>query len=199
MEYSIRCAPSGWGWIVIPGASQVKKGEHKRSDDMYRFEPTVLILLVLYASCMRSDHVCSTVALDVLMLSWFGLGLLCTSHAHMHRDYWHKIESLERSCRCTAAAVPLLYCCILILWSLGCAAVFAKKIPALLDRSVCLHQHMPHSQQIQKCARIHAKAPSVAVLKECTPRTNARMGRVDRNWTKSGGRLSPMARGFVSG
>ena len=31
------------------------------------------------------------------------------------------------------------------------------------------------------------------------PRTNARMGRVDRNWTKSGGRLSPMARGFVSG
>ena len=30
-------------------------------------------------------------------------------------------------------------------------------------------------------------------------RTNARMGRVDRNWTKSGGRLSPMARGFVSG
>ena len=32
-----------------------------------------------------------------------------------------------------------------------------------------------------------------------TPRTNARMGRVDRNWTKSGGRPSPMARGFVSG
>ena len=32
-----------------------------------------------------------------------------------------------------------------------------------------------------------------------SPRTNARMGRVDRNWTKSGGRLSPMARGFVSG
>ena len=29
--------------------------------------------------------------------------------------------------------------------------------------------------------------------------TNARMGRVDRNWTKSGGRPSPMARGFVSG
>ena len=31
------------------------------------------------------------------------------------------------------------------------------------------------------------------------PRTNARMGKVDRNWTKSGGRPSPMARGFVSG
>ena len=30
-------------------------------------------------------------------------------------------------------------------------------------------------------------------------RTNARMGRVDRNWTESGGRPSPMARGFVSG
>ena len=29
--------------------------------------------------------------------------------------------------------------------------------------------------------------------------TNARMCRVDRNWTKSGGRPSPMARGFVSG
>ena len=31
------------------------------------------------------------------------------------------------------------------------------------------------------------------------PRTNARMGRVDRNWTKSGRRPSSMARGFVSG
>ena len=31
------------------------------------------------------------------------------------------------------------------------------------------------------------------------PRTNARMGRVDRNWTKSGGRPYPMAGGFVSG
>ena len=30
-------------------------------------------------------------------------------------------------------------------------------------------------------------------------RTNTRMGRVDRNWTKSGGRPSPTARGFVCG
>ena len=34
---------------------------------------------------------------------------------------------------------------------------------------------------------------------ENNPRTNARMGRVDRNWTKSDGRPPPMAGGFVSG
>ena len=42
-------------------------------------------------------------------------------------------------------------------------------------------------------------APRPASIIKMVPRTNARMGRVDRNWTKSGGRLSPIARGFVSG
>ena len=67
---------------------------------------------------MRSDDVCSTVELDVLMLSWFNLLLLSTSHTHIHRDYWHQGESLERVCRCTAAAVLSLYCCILLVWLL---------------------------------------------------------------------------------
>ena len=52
---------------------------------------------------------CSTVALDALMLL-FDLPLLCASHTRIYRrDYWHKGESLERGCRCTAAAVLLLY------------------------------------------------------------------------------------------
>ena len=37
------------------------------------------------------------------------------------------------------------------------------------------------------------------IISKLYPRTNARMSRVDRNWTKSGGRPSPMAGGFVSG
>ena len=31
------------------------------------------------------------------------------------------------------------------------------------------------------------------------PKANARLGRADRNWTRSGGRLFLMAGGFVSG
>ena len=46
--------------------------------------------------------------------------------------------------------------------------------------------------QVRKCLVSHRRG---ALAK----RTNAQMGRVDRNWTKSGGRPSPMARGFVSG
>ena len=63
---------------------------------------------------------CLTVALDVLMLSRFDLLLLRTSHTHIHREYWHKGESLERDCRCAAsAALLLLFFCVLLLWLLG--------------------------------------------------------------------------------
>ena len=61
----------------------------------------------------------TTVALDLLMFSWFDLVLLCTSHKRMYLDYWHEGESLERGCRCTAAAVLLMHCCILLWWLLG--------------------------------------------------------------------------------
>ena len=54
---------------------------------------------------VRSDDVCSTAALRVVMLSWFDLLLLCTSHTHIHDDYWRKGESLRRGYRCTAAAL----------------------------------------------------------------------------------------------
>ena len=54
---------------------------------------------------VRSDDVCLTaVASGVLMLSWFDILLLCTSHTHIHRDYWHKGESLEHGCRCIGTA-----------------------------------------------------------------------------------------------
>ena len=51
---------------------------------------------------MRSDDVCWMAALDALMLSWFDLVLLCTSHTHC--SYWHSGESWEHGCRRTAAA-----------------------------------------------------------------------------------------------
>ena len=57
---------------------------------------------------MTSDDVCWTAALDVLMLPCFDHLLLYTRHTHIHRDYWHKGESLEHGCSCIAAAV-LLY------------------------------------------------------------------------------------------
>ena len=71
---------------------------------------------------------CSTVELDVLMLSWFDLLLLCTGHTHIHRDYWHKDEILERG-----YFVPLmLYCfCTAAYCVCGCYAqrlLFPKKI-----------------------------------------------------------------------
>ena len=40
----------------------------------------------------------------------------------------------------------------------------------------------------------HELQPKMQIVQ--TARTNARMGRVDRNWTKSGGRLFSHARGF---
>ena len=45
---------------------------------------------------MSSDDACLTVALDVLILSWFDLLLPCASHTHIHRDYW-------RAFRCESA------------------------------------------------------------------------------------------------
>ena len=46
-----------------------------------------------------------------------------------------------------------------------------------------------------------AERPGLGVSTEWVDntRTNPRMGRVDRSWTKSGGRPSPMAGGFVGG
>ena len=38
--------PSGWGFLDIPGASHVEKGERRRSNDMYE----LLLLLLLYVS-----------------------------------------------------------------------------------------------------------------------------------------------------
>ena len=70
---------------------------------------------MLHIPGMRSDDVCLTVALDVLMVPWFDHLLLCISHTHIHCDYWHKGEGLGRGCRCTAAATLLLYRCILFM------------------------------------------------------------------------------------
>ena len=53
-------------------------------------------------------YMCWTVVLDVLMLSRFDLLLRCTYHTQVRRDCWHKGESLECGCRCTAVAVLLL-------------------------------------------------------------------------------------------
>ena len=67
----------------------------------------------------RSVFDCCVGRVNHIMLSWFDLLLLFTSHTPIHGDYWHKGESLERGCRCTAAAILLLYCCMLTLWLLG--------------------------------------------------------------------------------
>ena len=54
---------------------------------------------------MSSEDVCYNVALDAkLFLSWIDL-LLCTNHAHIPRDDWHKGMGLKQcSCSCTATA-----------------------------------------------------------------------------------------------
>ena len=90
---------------------------------MYKFE----LLSTYFAACcilriprMRLDDACLTVALDVLILSWFDLLLLCTRHTHIHHDYWHKGEILDCGGRRTAATVLLLYCFVLLfLWLRG--------------------------------------------------------------------------------
>ena len=63
---------------------------------------------VLRIPGVRSDDVCLIAGLEVKMLSWFDLLLLCTNHMHIHRD-WHEGESLEHRCRCTTAAVLYAY------------------------------------------------------------------------------------------
>ena len=80
-----------------------------------------LLLLLLYVWCTwyevrRCVFVCWIGRVNHVMLSWLDLLLLCANHTHMRRDYWHKGESLEHGCRCTAAAVLLLYCCTPIFW-----------------------------------------------------------------------------------
>ena len=90
----------------------------------YSAEVQLLHCCMPYVPGMRSNNVYSTVAPNALVLSWLDLLLPCTSHTHIHRDYWHKSESSKRGCRCIAAAVLLLYCCILLLWLLGWAAGF---------------------------------------------------------------------------
>ena len=65
---------------------------------------------------------CSTAALDVLMLSWFDLLLWFTSHTHMHRDM--TCTGTEAGDWSAAAVVPLLlYCCrTAVCWFCGCQA-----------------------------------------------------------------------------
>ena len=118
---------------------------------------------------MRSDDVYWTVALDDLVL-------LCTSHTHIHRDYWHKGETLEHGCRCTAAAVLLLDCCISVtstdFVAAGLNGYFCKtKSTALLDRFLCAYGSTYSSTHtyIQKRAHIQhtQRHLSVAVTKEC--------------------------------
>ena len=55
---------------------------------------------------------CLVVALDVLVLPWFDLLLLCTSHTHVHRT------GTQTRASSTAAVLSLLLCCCftLILW-----------------------------------------------------------------------------------
>ena len=88
---------------------------------------------------MRSGDMCLTVALDVLMLSWSDLLLLCTSHMHINRDLWHNGESLERGCRCTTPAVLLLLYTVFVAARLnGC---FCKKNPPLLWLVFCVYDN----------------------------------------------------------
>ena len=48
--------------------------------------------------------------------------------------------------------------------------------------------------KIKKCGQNKSANGEKRVIRD--PRTNARMGRVDRNWTKTGGRLFSHGRGF---
>ena len=62
------------------------------------------------------------------------------AHTHIRRrGYWHKGESSERGCRCTAAVVLLLYHTAVYCFC-GCLAehLLQKKNTAFLDRFVCL-------------------------------------------------------------
>ena len=56
---------------------------------------------------------CSAVALDVCMLSWLDLLLLCTSHTHIHRDFFlaqkRELGARLPLYRCCCTAVVLLY------------------------------------------------------------------------------------------
>ena len=61
----------GWGFLDIPGASQVEKGERRRSNDMYALLLLLLPYSMLLVPGMRSDDICLIVALDVKMLLWF--------------------------------------------------------------------------------------------------------------------------------
>ena len=69
----------------------------------------------------------------MLRLSWFDFLLLCSRQTHIRCDYCDEDESLERGCRCTAAAVLLLCCGILMFLNAklsGC--IFCTKNTALV-------------------------------------------------------------------
>ena len=76
------------------------------------------------------------VALDLKPL-WSDLLLCCcAATTRIHPD-WHKGESLEHGCRCTAAAVLVYTCCTVLVAARlsGCLKITSA---ALLDRFVCL-------------------------------------------------------------
>ena len=69
------------------------------------YSSTDFAAAVCFVRGMRSDDVCPTVALGVVMYSFFDPLLLCASHGRLHRrDNWHEGA---------AAVVLLLYCIIL--------------------------------------------------------------------------------------
>ena len=82
---------------------------------------------------MRSDDVCSTVALDVLVLTWFDPLLLCNSHTHV-------TPRLLAQRREVGARLPLYrcYCTAVHFLAARLSDCFCKKKTLLLDRFVFL-------------------------------------------------------------
>ena len=63
---------------------------------------------------MKSDHVCLTAALVVLILSWFDLLLLCTNHTHVC-NMTAGIKARAWSMAAVVTLLLLLRCCCILL------------------------------------------------------------------------------------
>ena len=78
----------------IPWASRLEKGDRRRFNDVDRLgrqQYGFCCRYMLRVPGLRSDDVRLTAALDVFILWWLDLLLLCTSHTYIHEDCWRAI------------------------------------------------------------------------------------------------------------
>ena len=155
----IQGSPSEWGWLDIPGASQVSHGEYRFSNYMYRYELRLFLLLLCTSYTWYNVQRC---VFDCC-IGRFNIAVVQSPAVHqprtqIHRDYWHNGKSLKHgSHSCTAAAV-LLYTDVVTMHTPSTHTWYIQKRTNTQKRTTGAHKHTEAHKHT--CTQKHRLRPS---------------------------------------